>query len=673
MAAIPYPGGNWYQFSTTGLASGTFNDFRLRFTYNNCNKDSIKVIAGWNCSLFPASPTDYTCFKDSIFFKYESANAEVQVTPVLTPAMPVNACTPLNYEYDVLSAGQGNITNVRFYLQVPAGLTVSTPLQAEYPIGSGNWSTITSLNVGMFKIYNLSLHPNYPTATGLPGTNNSLTVNPRKFRVRFAFTTDCNFISGSNFNIAGYGRKTCGALASGSNSPFQSPPIVLNGAVVNFVMSHSLSSAPMACGATSTITAASTVVGSSSGLGSYLTYLVPVGLNYVNGSLASTSGANSPTFVSKVFNGDGTELITFNIPDNVPSGFTINYTFNLQDSIAQNCSSNPSVLTSYANAANVPCVSAVGGFCSSVAVQTGQTNHVPIVNAGNLSMVSSTFNTSPSIPNYYYVGTNLLNSGGGTYPSGGGVTISYYCQDISGNAVGAPIHAYLVDTPIASGATAASGSSFYAPPCAIPQNFMVILRSTGTCHCAVDTLRSLPVIIGPLPIDLITFQAERVNRLDAQIEWTTASESNTSHYAILRSIDGISFAEVGQKTAVGNSISNVSYTFLDKNVPQSKLYYKLMQYDLNGDSKPYGPVILKGTAEFEDITVYPNPNNGEIYFSQLLQGETVKIFDITGRMILNQKVEGNFLKLSNFETGSYYVLIMDEYNKSKMLPIVLMK
>ncbi|MEO1450663.1 MAG: PKD domain-containing protein, partial [Bacteroidota bacterium] len=83
---------------------------------------------------------------------------------------------------------------------------------------------------------------------------------------------------------------------------------------------------------------------------------------------------------------------------------------------------------------------------------------------------------------------------------------------------------------------------------------------------------------------------------DGLVEWVTASEQNSAHFDIERSLDGENFEAVGAVSAAGTSSSLLEYSFRDENVGnlrQSPLYYRLRQVDLDGAFALSDRVVLR--------------------------------------------------------------------------------
>jgi hypothetical protein len=106
---------------------------------------------------------------------------------------------------------------------------------------------------------------------------------------------------------------------------------------------------------------------------------------------------------------------------------------------------------------------------------------------------------------------------------------------------------------------------------------------------SVSTTGSLPVVLGSWN----GFAKDGM----VQLQWTTRTEINVSHFNIQRSADGIAYQSIQTKAAKGNSSSPVQYGAIDASPLIGKAYYRLEMVDKDGSSK-YSPVI---TVEVQQI------------------------------------------------------------------------
>ncbi len=168
--------------------------------------------------------------------------------------------------------------------------------------------------------------------------------------------------------------------------------------------------------------------------------------------------------------------------------------------------------------------------------------------------------------------------------------------------------------------------------------------------------------ISPLPVELLSFTGEHLGNKGNQLDWITATEENTSHFDIERSIDGINFDFIGKVEARGNSATQLDYDFLDAKPANGVNYYRLRMVDLDASFEYSNIISLKSLREL-DITISPNPTRGSIslVFSQEIEGNTqIQLIDVAGRTVMNQEimVNGTYeLNMEQLTSGTYFIRI----------------
>jgi hypothetical protein len=180
-----------------------------------------------------------------------------------------------------------------------------------------------------------------------------------------------------------------------------------------------------------------------------------------------------------------------------------------------------------------------------------------------------------------------------------------------------------------------------------------------------------------LPIELISFKAQKFNDRNSLLTWSTASEINSSHFQVQRSFDKKTWANVGRVNAAGNSQLIENYQFVDQNVyngvdSRLNVYYRLQMFDLDGRNKlsPIENVIFgndKSTAA--QFSVYPNPASDGVQVewdaNNLDQPTSLEVYDVTGKLVYVQKVSDNTnqdyidFKLANIHSGLFLLRIMN--------------
>ena len=145
----------------------------------------------------------------------------------------------------------------------------------------------------------------------------------------------------------------------------------------------------------------------------------------------------------------------------------------------------------------------------------------------------------------------------------------------------------------------------------------------------------------PLPVELTNFSA--VCDKSVKIQWSTASEQNSDKFILEKSNDLESWIKIGETQAAGNSNITRNYSYSDSRVWDGTSYYRLIQIDLNGTEKIYGPLSVHCSVEGVGINVYPNPSEGiytvEIFSDAVISGSFIELTDLTGKVLDSRWVD----------------------------------
>lgn len=165
-----------------------------------------------------------------------------------------------------------------------------------------------------------------------------------------------------------------------------------------------------------------------------------------------------------------------------------------------------------------------------------------------------------------------------------------------------------------------------------------------------------------VPVELVSFTGEVVGE-GALLRWQTASEINSDYFVIERSSDGINFEQIGTVAAAGNSMEIVDYQFLDPQMGPGDNYYRLVQYDFDGSSEIFNPIVLRKDQGSRDIGISPNPGRDvvNVELPESRNGGELQVLDMTGRVVLNKTINSSrgvssiSLDVSTLPEGLYYV------------------
>lgn len=115
-----------------------------------------------------------------------------------------------------------------------------------------------------------------------------------------------------------------------------------------------------------------------------------------------------------------------------------------------------------------------------------------------------------------------------------------------------------------------------------------------------------------LPVELVSFDANYVPENDlVDLHWITASERDNERFDVEHSTDGINYEIISTVKGAGNSEYETQYYVIDENPVTGVNYYRLNQWDTDGENK-YSEVISVNVLdeEYDRLTIIPNPTEG---------------------------------------------------------------
>ena len=141
-----------------------------------------------------------------------------------------------------------------------------------------------------------------------------------------------------------------------------------------------------------------------------------------------------------------------------------------------------------------------------------------------------------------------------------------------------------------------------------------------------------------LPVKLTAFNANEKNGT-IRLNWSTASETNSSHFNILRSATANDFTKINQVTANGTTSSTSNYSFVDETPLPGTNYYKLQQVDFDGDNETFGPVSATIAVPKTDFSISKVGTEVtlNIYAAKNGNGK-IEIADLNGKINHTQSV-----------------------------------
>ncbi|OFX58128.1 MAG: hypothetical protein A2046_10365, partial [Bacteroidetes bacterium GWA2_30_7] len=205
----------------------------------------------------------------------------------------------------------------------------------------------------------------------------------------------------------------------------------------------------------------------------------------------------------------------------------------------------------------------------------------------------------------------------------------------------------------------------------VNQDFASVSFAMITKSSEIQTISETKSKIITLPVELTDLKGKLENN-NVIISWFTLSEISNSGFYIHQSTDGINYSEIGFVNGHGTVNDINYYSFSSPNKSDGINYYKLMQVDIDGKFKFYGPISVNCKINYNvDIkTIYPDPFINELNIDLTSNAATnlkIKLIDINGRELTNDLYyikNGfntiNLKNISNLGKGIYNLTIYDE-------------
>jgi len=183
----------------------------------------------------------------------------------------------------------------------------------------------------------------------------------------------------------------------------------------------------------------------------------------------------------------------------------------------------------------------------------------------------------------------------------------------------------------------------------------------------------------PLPVEMTYFRGKKTEQ-GAQLNWATASETNNSHFEVLRKLPNSDFQQIGEVKGHGQSIQAHQYQFNDPSVEANgTVYYKLKQVDFDGSSEHSKVIAININQSINDDlaiqNAYPNPFQGRFNVSfQTRNAKTVKVklLNINGQVQFKRTIKANagentftYNQGDQLKPGNYTIILETDGNQAR--------
>jgi hypothetical protein len=181
----------------------------------------------------------------------------------------------------------------------------------------------------------------------------------------------------------------------------------------------------------------------------------------------------------------------------------------------------------------------------------------------------------------------------------------------------------------------------------------------------------------PLPVSLVSFNANLSDKNEVLLKWGTSSEKNNEKFEIERSPDGREFQTILSQKGHGTTTEFHTYAAIDEKPLASISYYRLKQVDYNGETSYSKAVTINNSSRLKDLVinaVYPNPTKGSstLNFSLNTNNKVkLEITNVLGQLVSMMEIDGkagrNDILLTGFKSlpgGVYFINLQNGNQKA---------
>lgn len=196
-----------------------------------------------------------------------------------------------------------------------------------------------------------------------------------------------------------------------------------------------------------------------------------------------------------------------------------------------------------------------------------------------------------------------------------------------------------------------------------PFGTVTVNRSfNGTLHYSTGNV---------LPVEFTDFMATKVNQ-SVLLEWRTESEENSDYFEVERSSNGIDWNRLLTTTAAGESTEPKEYQEIDLQPLGGISYYRLSQFDFNGERNILKTVSFNNEVELKngEILALPNPVIEKVrVFGDKSELENLVVYNSIGQDISSELVITNYDGFTevNFSNQLQGVFVLRSKTKSRIL------
>ncbi len=703
-ATVLTPDANGF-FTIGNISEGVTRNFTVYGKSNSCSYDSIYVYSGYSCKGTPTSFSSTLCNFPPVklYVQPQPAAIQTQITSlVLTPSDPSNAsstdygsstiymCQSFPFEMEIQATQPGNLYNVKEVLSLPfnggTGLDyISDSGYIEYPVGTtprlfsstANTAILTQVPTGSMTLDLAQIDPtNFGTGTdGLEGTGLGTNAT-RRVILRWKMKSNCNLVSGDQWQASQQAIAPCGSTAFGNNTITSGFALDLFGVTRPYVASVKIATGLDGCGSQSTQIRLEKIGANPPQPTDSITVRIPkiVAAGTMTCSGVACPGGSGSTQSYSVRTDALYQYITFQYPNTAGStGDTLLYSFPMTSRLKSTCENNQTVKADVYQQLTIYCGAPIpANLCPNSKSSLGTETKSFDIRKAILGF--SGYNSTYIYPSFYKYrfGGNVTNSSTAV-STNAGVTLKTFF-DINNNLTYEKNIDSLVKTTVISSPISTSGSVGFIDSF---ENFRYQPRPTLPLYTVIDTGdASANCFCGgvvqsafnqALPIEFLELNAQNLNNVTGKIQWITNADNHTLGFTVYRRTENeTTFKNTGYIVAQQGNMSQSQYIYYDpiSALSEGRIYYQIEAISQDQINKKSKVVSINKTGLMTNANLFsmsPNPSNQYVKINLgegFIDGE-ITITNVNGKTVYQGMFKGSesMIKTSEFAQGVYTVSV----------------
>lgn len=656
---------------------------------------------GVTINIGPVDICDYSEIR--FYLQPQPAAIQTQVTPLtMTPSDPSNAssadygnstiymCQGFPFEMEIQATQPGNLYNVKEVLSLPfnggTGLDyISDSGYIEYPIGTtprlfsstANTAILAQVPTGSMTLDLAQIDPtNFGAGTnGLAGTGLG-TNSTRRVILRWKMKSNCDLVSGDQWQPTQQAVSPCGSPASGNNTTTSGFMLALAGVSNPYVATVKVSTGLDGCGSQTTQIrlekTGATAPQPTDSITIRLPLLVAAGSMTCSGTACPGGSGSTQSYSVRT---DATyQYLSFQYPNTAgANGDTLLYSFPMRSRNKSTCENNQTVRADVFQQLTIYCGAPIpANLCPNSKSSLGTETKSFDIRKAILGF--SGYNSTYIYPSFYKYrfGGNVVNSSTAV-STNAGVTLKTFF-DINNNLTYEKNIDSLVKTTVISSPISTSGSvgfidSFenfrYQPRPTLPM-YTVIDTGDASANCFCGGVVQ-SAFNQALPIEFLELNAININNVTAKVQWTTNADNNTIGFHVYRRTENeTSYSNIGYVVAQKGNMAQSQYNYYDpiSTLSEGRIYYQIEAISQDQINKMSKVVSINKTGLMVNnnlFTMSPNPSNQFVKINLgegLMDGEVI-ITDVNGKLVYQSSFKGfeTIVKTSELAQGVYTVSV----------------